>query len=147
MTATDQRRRPPYLGRRLLIFILVGVPLGGMLLLLAIPLVVQGNLDLGSAYTDPARLPMLVLLPPFWMVGIPPALLCGGLDARLAKFALAPLRRSLLTGTLGGILVLVPVIGLYLAGTIHGLLPLVVGLAGLATATVCSLLATLVDGK
>lgn len=138
---------PPYLRRRLLIFILVGVPLGGILLLLALPLVMHGNLDLDGVYISPASLPLLVLLPPFWFVGTPPALVCGGLDARLAATSLAPGWRALLTGIFGGLLTLLPVFGFYAVGTISGPLPLIVGLAGFGAAALCSVLATLADRR
>lgn len=144
--AARMRRRPPYLGRRLLVFALVGVPLGGMLLMLALPLLMHGNLDLQGVYTEPAMLPALVLLPPFWMVGTVPALLCGGIDAVLAGTPWAQPWRALLTSACGGAITLLPVLGLYASGLIGGPLPLVVGLAGMGAAATCSLLATLADG-
>lgn len=143
--AEPKRRGAPYLGRRLLIFVLVGVPLGGLLLMLALPLAMSGALDLQGAYTSPVALPALVLLPPFWMLGTGPALLCGGIDARLAGTALTRPLRALLTGVFGGALTLLPVIGLYVSGMIGGFLPLVVGLAGMGAATACSALSILAD--
>jgi len=143
--ARTERGGPPYLGRRLLIFVLVGVPLGSMLLMLALPVAMNGTLE--SAYTTPAMLPALVLLPPFWMIGTAPALVCGGIDAKLAATALAQPWRALLTGASGAALTLVPVIGLYASGMINGPLPLVVGLAGMGAATACSALSALADTK
>lgn len=142
----DATKGPPFLGRRLLIFMLVGVPLGSILLLLTLPVVMNGNLELGAVYTDPASLPLLVLLPPFWVVGALPALLCGGVDARLAQTRLGPTRRAISTGCLAALLTLLPVLGLYAAGTIRGALPLLVGLAGTVAAITCSVLSSLADG-
>lgn len=140
----ETKKGPPYLGRRLLIFLLLGVPLGSMLLLLALPLAM--NLDMGEAYADPAGLPLLIPLPPFWVVGALPALLCGGLDAKLARTPLAPLLRALSTGCLAALLTLLPVFGFYASGTIRGFLPLLVGLAGLVAAVACSVLSAVADG-
>jgi hypothetical protein len=143
--AQTERRGPPHLVRRLLIFVLIGVPLGGMLLMLSLPVVMNGNLDLGSVFTEPAMLPALVLLPPFWFVGTVPALFCGALDAKLAGTALAQPWRALLVGALGGALMLLPLLGLYAFGSINGPLPLVLTLAGVGAATTCSVLSALAD--
>jgi hypothetical protein len=141
----DTEKGPPYLGRRLVIFIVLGVPLGSMLLLLALPLAMNGNLDLGAAFADPAGLPRLVLLPPFWALGALPALVCGSIDARLTQIPLAPPLRALSTGCVAALLTLLPVFGFYASGLIRGLLPLWVGLAGFIAAAACSVLSALID--
>ncbi|WP_137152903.1 hypothetical protein [Devosia sp. FKR38] len=140
----EQTARPPTLLWRGLIFVLLGVPLGGLLLLLAVPLLLGEGLDLGIAYSDPASLPMLVVLPPFWFIGGPPALVCGLVDARLARRLGWPLRTAL-TGLIAGGLLLLPVGLLIQAGMVQGPLPLALGLVGLVAGALCSLVAALAD--
>lgn len=142
--AEQQTLRAPSLLWRLLIFVLLGVPLGGLLLLLAVPLLLGEGLDLGITYSDPGSLPKLVLLPPFWFIGGPPALVCGLVDARLARTLGWPLRAAL-TGVITGGLLLLPVALLMQAGMVHGPLPLALGLVGLVVGALCSLAAMLVD--
>lgn len=147
MTELDQTAtsRPPFLGRRLLVFFVLGVPLGNIVLLLALPVVMTGALDLAAAYTDPWSLPLIAILPPAWFIGGLPALLTGGFDYILARRSIRPARRALLTALFGTVLTLLPVTFYYLSDLIHGALPLLVGLAGLVAGAVCSTLAALLD--
>ena len=140
-------KAPPFLGRRLLIFFLLGVPLGNIVLLLALPVVMTGTLDLAAAYTDPWSVPLLAILPPAWFIGGGPALLCGGFDYAMARRGIRPAPRSVASAIFGALLTLIPVLGYYFYGLVHGPLPLLVGLAGLVSGAVCSGLSALLERR
>lgn len=107
------------------LFVLLGPPIGAVLLLMA----------LGA---DPLTLPLVLsALPITYALGLLPALLVGAVDARLRArgTAIAPrLGAAAMLGAVGGSLPLLP---LYAASLVRGALPLILPAIAAATALIC----------
>ena len=110
---------------QLWLFVLLGPPIGAVLLLMA----------LGA---DPLTLPLVLsALPIAYALGLLPALLVGAVDARLRARGTALAARlgaAAMLGAAGGSLPLVP---LYAASLVHGALPLILPATAAATALIC----------
>lgn len=110
---------------QLWLFVLLGPPIGALLLLMALG-------------TDPLTLPLVLsALPIAYALGLLPALLVGAIDARLRARGTpiaARLGTTAILGAVGGSLPLVP---LYAASLVHGALPLILPATAAATALIC----------
>lgn len=110
---------------QLWLFVLLGPPIGAVLLLMA----------LGA---DPLTLPLVLsALPIAYALGLLPALLVGAVDARLRARGTALAARlgaAAMLGAVGGSLPLLP---LYAASLVRGALPLILPVTAAATALIC----------
>ena len=127
------------LGKRLLLFGLLGPPLGfvtgfwGLLQIL--------NIALGEKSTaEPGQ---LVLLPLAYTMGLVPALAVGGIDHYFRDWRLGPL----LTCLAGYLLGFMPIAGALVLGFIHGPFVLIFGLIGAIPALICALVARMLSQR
>jgi len=124
--------------KRLLIFALVGPPLGlaiGLGVLVPALNVAFG----GPPLWDWSR---IELIPLAYMMGLVPALITGIFDGVLARRKTK--WRPLWTGGFGFAMSFLPVATAILSGMAHGLFLLIFGLVGALPGVICSLLADLV---
>lgn len=132
--------QPPVL-RRLLVFALLGPPIGAATLLALLPVLMTGSFDYGAVYDHPSVATFVAFLVPAYFLGLIPALAIGVLDAALVRRT-GPALRAAITGLGGALLSLLPIAAALAAGFLHGPAPFFICLAGLVAGPLCSLLAT-----
>lgn len=126
------------LGKRLLLFGLLGPPLGfvtgfwGVLQILNMALGEKSTVELGQ----------LVLLPLAYMVGTVPALAVGWIDHYFRNWRLG----AMLTCLTGYLLSFTPIAAALVMGFLHGPFVLIFGLIGAIPALICALIARMLNG-
>ncbi len=125
------------LGKRLLLFGLLGPPLGFVTAFWVLLQIL--NMALGEKST--ADLGQLILLPMVYIVGIVPALAAGGIDHYFRNWRLGPL----FTCLAGYLLGFVPIATALVMGFTHGPFVLIFGLIGAIPALICALIARMLN--
>lgn len=132
---------------RLLVFALLGPPLGAATMLaVVLPLIAQASSDrelLQFASPDV----FFAGLPAAYLLGAGPALLTGAIDGRLAARDRSRMARAAVAALTGGLFGLVPIVPLLWGGYAHGPLPFTATLCGAVAGGLCSLVCSIGDRR
>ncbi len=127
--------------KRLLIFLLLGPPLGSfMALFVLLPAIALMAGDI-TGFDASLVVAFIILLPTTYMTGIAPAALVCAVDAFLASRNVRPWRRVLWSASAGAVIGFLPLLTSLLGGYIHGLWLLLFVVVGAFPGAVCSWLA------